>query len=674
MSAFFDTQQREQRYEGAVTDERPRCLSDDDSQDFRGSDEPRSDFEWQASEPGPQDVLIGVDPDPALRERVREGLRPLSRKYYGTYVVDLGGSTLHVKKEPRSSSVFSTMQGTHSYVSALLVAHGGLSLVDAESFAVDLTRQITFDRALKERPEAARLSMIKELTQAVKFKTFHGIHFKDLDYEERKKILNSTTAYKEKFLPSGEFDKSKSRLLAGGHMQIDEYSGESSAPTARLDTIKLIAARAAYYNRIVSKLDFTGAYLNTPRPDDVQHKYLYISRNVARLLIEVDPSFAEFVQDDGRILVELDKMLYGLRESGYYWNKLLMSMFKWYNYDISFKDAALIFKQGQCETTINVDDLLAIHSDEASRDDFVRMCRESFEGGITVETGDVLDHMGMTLEFNRGDRSVLISQRRFIDKVIADFPDIVPSDMPTNDHIFSIEPIECDLLDANGQTLYRSIVMNAMYHAKVMKPAMCYRVSLCGTVFGKATDKHLHYAKKLLGYAIKTREEKLRIKPASMNIVVSADASFHLHRDGKGQSGFCVGFAGNDSNPHAYFMWVSSKQPLVAKSSMESELISADMSIDYGIWADQLLRELGECTEPILLEQDNRSTLINLERGYGSFKHTKHIDRRFYFVTDLIKAGRVRTAWVKSIDLAADLLTKSVSKTVLGRLVGKFMC
>ena len=159
-----------------------------------------------------------------------------------------------------------------------------------------------------------------------------------------------------------------------------------------------------------------------------------------------------------------------------------------------------------------------------------------------------------------------------------------------------------------------------------------------------------------------------------MNVVVSADASFHLHRDGKGQSGFCVGFAGDGDLPYAYFMWVSCKQPLVTKSSMESELISADMSIDYGIWADEMLRELGESTEPILLEQDNRSTLINLERGYGSFKHTKHIDRRYYFVTDLIKAGRVRTAWVKSIDLAADLLTKSVSKTVLGRLVGKFMC
>ena len=138
----------------------------------------------------------------------------------------------------------------------------------------------------------------------------------------------------------------------------------------------MIAARAAHYNRIVSKLDFTGAYLNTPRPDDVQHKYLFISRNVAKLLIEVDSTFAEYLQDDGRILVELDKMLYGLRESGFYWNKLLMSMFRYYNYEVSFKDAALIFKRGQCETTINVDDLLSTHVNTESRDDFITMCRE----------------------------------------------------------------------------------------------------------------------------------------------------------------------------------------------------------------------------------------------------------------------------------------------------------
>ena len=67
--------------------------------------------------------------------------------------------------------------------------------------------------------------------------------------------------------------------------------------------------------------------------------------------------------------------------------------------------------------------------------------------------------------------------------------------------------------------------------------------------------KSIFVAKKILGYAInKTRQEKLKIKPGSMNAVVSADASFR------------VGFAGDGELSHAYFMWVSCKQPLVAVS------------------------------------------------------------------------------------------------------------
>ena len=136
-----------------------------------------------------------------------------------------------------------------------------------------------------------------------------------------------------------------------------------------------------------------------------------------------------------------------------------MSMIRNYDYEVSLKDAALVFKRGLCETTINVDDLLATHSDQASRDDFVQMCRESFEGGVTVESGDTIDHMGMTLEFNRNEKSVLISQKRFIDKIISDFPDITASDMPINDHIFYVEPNDGELLDEAGQTFYRSLVL-----------------------------------------------------------------------------------------------------------------------------------------------------------------------------------------------------------------------
>ena len=106
------------------------------------------------------DVLFGVDPDPYIRSKIREGLRPLRRKYYGETKVGSEDPAPALAKKHGRRSIFASIDNTKKYVSALLVTHGGMEYHDAEVFAVDLSRQITFDRALKERPQAARLSMI----------------------------------------------------------------------------------------------------------------------------------------------------------------------------------------------------------------------------------------------------------------------------------------------------------------------------------------------------------------------------------------------------------------------------------------------------------------------------------------------------------------------------------
>ena len=63
-----------------------------------------------------------------------------------------------------------------------------------------------------------------------------------------------------------------------------------------------------------------------------------------------------------------------------------------------------------------------------------------------------------------------------------------------------------------------------------------------------------------------------------------------------------------------------------------------------------------------------------LEKGRGSFKKTKHILKRFFYITELIEAGRVVLKWVASSQLVADILTKAVEtdvfKTLLPKLIG----
>ena len=50
-------------------------------------------------------------------------------------------------------------------------------------------------------------------------KIWHGVHWEDLTPEQRKLILPMMKNYIEKYLPSGEFDKSKVRVLVRGDLQ-----------------------------------------------------------------------------------------------------------------------------------------------------------------------------------------------------------------------------------------------------------------------------------------------------------------------------------------------------------------------------------------------------------------------------------------------------------------------
>ena len=97
-----------------------------------------------------------------------------------------------------------------------------------------LSAQITYKQAIKgPNAEQAERSMFDEISQIVQMKLFHGRHIEDLSPAERELILKATSAYKEKYLPSGIFEKSKSRLLVRGDMQRPEFTGEKAVHQLR---------------------------------------------------------------------------------------------------------------------------------------------------------------------------------------------------------------------------------------------------------------------------------------------------------------------------------------------------------------------------------------------------------------------------------------------------------
>jgi hypothetical protein len=98
-------------------------------------------------------------------------------------------------------------------------------------------------------------------------------------------------------------------------MQKEEYVKATSSPVVRHETVMWFIAVSVFCKMKRVKIDFVGAYLNTPRPPEVKHKHVWIPADIAEILIELEPSFAEFKQPDGSILVEMDKLFYGYKDA-----------------------------------------------------------------------------------------------------------------------------------------------------------------------------------------------------------------------------------------------------------------------------------------------------------------------------------------------------------------------
>ena len=125
---------------------------------------------------------------------------------------------------------------------------------------------------------------------------------------QRRSILPTKMFLKEKFKPSGAFDKLKSRLVAGGHRQDRSlYRDKTSSPTVSTSCVFTIATIAHYERRAVATIDFPGAYLNSDMNTEI---YIELDKIMSNLLMQIDKEYTKYLTDEGTIVVLLKKALY----------------------------------------------------------------------------------------------------------------------------------------------------------------------------------------------------------------------------------------------------------------------------------------------------------------------------------------------------------------------------
>jgi hypothetical protein len=142
----------------------------------------------------------------------------------------------------------------------------------------------------------------------------------------------------------------------------------------------------------------------------------------------------------------------------------------------------------------------------------------------------------------------------------------------------------------------------------------------------------------------------------NLELVGYADADFAGDSESRrSTSGFVVLMAG------AAISWSSKRQSVITISTTEAEYVAASTAVREVLWLGKLRLDMGLDLSPALLFGDNESTLKVLQNPIAS-QRTKHIDIAYKFARERVSNGDVRFEHVRSQDMVADCLTKSLPK------------
>ena len=113
----------------------------------------------------------------------------------------------------------------------------------------------------------------------------------------------------------------------------------------------------------------------------------------------------------------------------------------------------------------------------------------------------------------------------------------------------------------------------------------------------------------------------------------------------------------------------SSKQKINTRSSTEAELVAVNDSMTMILWTRLFLESQGVTVTDNIIFQDNQSTMLLAKNGrQSSGKTTRHLDIRYYYVTDNVKQGKVSIEYCPTTEMLADFFTKPLQ----GALFRKF--
>jgi hypothetical protein len=455
----------------------------------------------------------------------------------------------------------------------------------------------------------------------------------------KQNVIGTKWVFRNKQDEHGVVTRNKARLVAQGFTQIEGLDfGETYAPVARLESIRILLAYAAHHDFKLYQMDVKSAFLNGPLSELVY--------------VEQPPGFEDPKYPDH--VYKLDKALYGLKQAPRAWYDCLRDFLLKQGFEIGKADLTLFTRKVNKDIfvcQIYVDDIIFGSTNVAFCEEFSRIMTNRFEMSMM---GELKFFLGFQIKQLKD--GTFISQTKYTQDMLKKFDmekaKPIKTPMPTNGHLDLNEDGK-----AVDQKVYRSMIGSLLYLC-ASRPDIMLSVCMCARFQANPKECHLVAVKRILRYLVHTPNLGLWYpKGSTFELLGYSDSDYAGCRvDRKSTTGTCQ-FIGR-----SLVSWSSKKQNSVALSTAEAEYVAAGACCAQLLWMKQTLKDFGCELTKIPLLCDNESA-IKLANNPVNHSRTKHIDIRHHFLRDHEAKGDIAIRHVSTEKQLADIFTKPLDES-----------
>jgi len=454
----------------------------------------------------------------------------------------------------------------------------------------------------------------------------------------------------------------------GGNKQT--FNGKKDAQTAALPTVKILLNSVVSDDADWMTIDIADFYPTKGNKLD-EPEFMWIELNTLPEDIIVKYNLRSLAHN-GKVLVQIDSALYGLRQAGRVAQDRLIKHLADNGYH-QCQNTPCLFKHEQLPITFSlvVDDFGIKYKGKETAQHLLDTLQRIYR--ITADwKGERF--IGMTINHDKTNRTLSVSMPNYVQKALVRFaaediqtakspaiyvPPVYGSRKQQRAVIDSSEPITC----AKRKKRIQQIIGTLLYYARAVDPTMLTALNKVASRQANPTIAVEQAAERILSYAKTFPNAQIVYEASDMILCGHSDASYLSETKARSRSGGIFFLSNKNPTQHninGSIECISSIIPAIVASAAEAEYGALFQFGQVGEGIRATLEDMGHPQPPTRIYSDNKCA-VSIANGEAKQKLSKAFDMKFHWIKSRVSQQHFQVVWARGSDNLADIFTKALS-------------